>query len=183
MSIRKLFATVGAIAAMSALATPAFSAAPPSPVDYTYSITGFLNNFEVISGQGTAVVTGSSITGIDFTLFSFTGGSTSYKEFITGSTTTAIEASPTGANVGPWAVLSYAGTLQGSAPFTGTGGASAYNVFLGPALGSLTNEGPSLVADVKVSAVPLPGAIMLFGSAVAALGGFSRLRNRARKAA
>jgi hypothetical protein len=32
--------------------------------------------------------------------------------------------------------------------------------------------------EVKVSPVPLPGAVVLFGSAVVALGGFARLRRR-----
>jgi len=174
MSIRSILVAAGIAVATAAVAAPAYSALPPPPTSYDYSITGFLPGNQVISGAGIATVTGTSITGIDFSAFSLGGGSTSYLEYVAGSSTGNIEATTSGGPSGAAIVLSYAGPSI----FTGAGGFASYTVLKGGSLGTVTGDGSALVADVRISPVPLPGAVVLFGSAVVALGGFARLRRR-----
>jgi len=174
MSILRILAAAGIAAATAAISAPAYSALPPSSSSFDYSVTGFVNGM-LLSGSGIGSISGGQISGITFTMSAFGGPSTSYTDVTSLSTAGNIEATTSGGLGGKAVILTYAGPSI----FTGSGGAAPYEVFTGSSLGSVTNSGSqALVADVRISPVPLPGAVALFGSAVVAVGGFVRLRRR-----
>jgi hypothetical protein len=164
MSIRRILLAAGVAAATAAVAAPAYSALPPPPTDtYTYSIGGTYGA-DTFEGTGSGSIVGGEPTSLTFTITgsdSFVGTYNLISASGLGSSLTE----KSGSNVMTLSLFA------GVDPFTLVG--TNYSVYqvLGPQFGFGSLE-------VKVSPVPLPGAVVLFGSAVVALGGFARLRRR-----
>jgi len=148
--------------------------APAHASTYDYFLAGSIDG-DAFGGSGAATVTGSSISGITFSV-SNGAQSYSYADVAVDSTPGYIAAITT--NVGApakWIVLTYGGPSV----FSGSGGTAFYSVFSGSSLASITAAGSSAyVATVKISPVPLPGAVVLFGSAVVAVGAVTRFRRK-----
>jgi hypothetical protein len=171
MSIRNALLALSAVVALGAIAAPAHSAVPTT---FSYTIGG-----SIIGGSGL-----DSLSGLGIGSFNNSGEPTGLTFTVTGGgglagTYTELSASGTGATITETSgsellTLSLLSGIPGfSNPFVGTGSKTGLYAITGS---GVLGGGSSI--SVNISPVPLPGAVVLFGSAVVALGGFARLRRR-----
>jgi len=176
MAIRNILAGLGILVATAAVSAPAYAVTQT----FTYAIGGSLAGAfggDTISGTGIGSLTGGEPTGLTFTV---SGADPTLSSYL--GTYTEVLASGSGSSIiglkGPEIfTLNLIPGLPGFGnPFVGAGSKTGLYSILGTGGSGFAFGGTSV--SVTISAVPLPGAVVLFGSAIAAVGAATRWRRR-----